>query len=111
MNSHNYVTDKEELAEFSSVSWQVTIYVFIGISVALIFDRLHLNGLIPEGIVRGIAGTADTIGLALAALVTQIVFLLRKNFSSFKKIIPDLGKPRAVSWVIGGLMGLWGSHL
>lgn len=106
MDDHDYVTDKEELKEFSSVSWQVIIYVSIGIFIALIFDKLQLNGLIPEGIVRGIAGTADTIGLAIAALVTQIFYLLRKNSPSFRRMLPDLGKPRAVSWVIGGFVGL-----
>ena len=78
MREHEYITSKEELQEFSSVSWQVIIYVSIGIFIALVFDSLKLQGLFPEGIVRGIAGTADTLGLALAALVTQSIFLLRK---------------------------------
>ncbi len=106
MSNQKYVTNKEELKEFSSVSWQVIIYVSLGIIVALLFDSFQIYGLIPEGIVRGIAGTADTMGLALAAIFTQIVFLVRKQSPYFKKILPDLGKPKAVSWVIGGFIGL-----
>lgn len=106
MIQEDLVTDPEELNEFSSVSWQVILYVAVGIGVALLFDALNISGLIPEGVVRGIAGTADTIGLAVAALVTQIAFVLRERLPHSKKYIPDLGQPRAVTWVIGGFIGL-----
>ena len=106
MREHEYITSKEELQEFSSVSWQVIIYVSIGIFIALIFDSLKLQGLFPEGIVRGIAGTADTLGLALAALVTQSIFLLRKYSTTLHKVLPDLGDPQAVAWIAGGIIGL-----
>ena len=106
MNKHEYVTSKEELQEFSSVSWQVIAYVFIGILIALIFDALKLQGLFPEGIVRGIAGTADTLGLALAALVTQTIFLLRKHSNVLHRLLPNWGDPKAIAWIIGGFIGL-----
>ncbi len=106
INTHEYVTSREELQEFSSVSWQVIIYVFVGILVAVIFDTLKLQGLFPEGVVRAIAGTADTLGLALAALVTQIVFLLRKYSIVLNKVLPNLGDPKAVAWISGGFIGL-----
>ncbi|OGG30374.1 hypothetical protein A3A63_02920 [Candidatus Gottesmanbacteria bacterium RIFCSPLOWO2_01_FULL_46_9] len=98
--------NKEELEEYSSVSWQVIIYVVIGTLVGLLFDRFHIFSFLSEGLVRAIAGTADTLGLTVAALVALGVRLARDNSKLVRKNVPDLGKPKAITWILGGLFGL-----
>lgn len=97
---------KEELEEYSSVSWQVIIYVVVGTFVGLLFDRFHIFNFLSEGVVRAIAGTADTLGLMLAAFVTLMVSFARNHSQWIKKHIPDFGGPKAVTWILGGLFGL-----
>jgi hypothetical protein len=98
--------EQQEFDEYTSISWQVAIYVLIGTLVALLFDELGLFGYFPEGIVRAIAGTADTLGLALSAIFTWSVFQLRGRFSWAESRLSDRGKPKAVTWITGGLIGL-----
>lgn len=97
---------KDELEEYSSVSWQVIIYVIVGTLVGLLFDQFHVFNFLSEGIVRAIAGTADTLGLTIAALLTVLVAYLRSNSKWVKKSIPSFGEPKAVTWILGGLFGL-----
>ena len=97
---------KEELEEYSSVSWQVIIYVIIGTLVGLFLDRFHIFNFFSEGLVRAIAGTADTLGLTFAAILTILIARARTKSNWAKRYIPDLGNPKAVTWIIGGLVGL-----
>lgn len=97
---------KEELEEYSSVSWQVIVYVIVGTLVGLFFDRFHIFNFLSEGLVRSIAGTADTLGLTAAALLTVFITYARAKSSWIKRHIPDLGKPKGVTWILGGLLGL-----
>lgn len=96
----------EELEEYSSVSLQVIVYVIIGTLVGLFLDRLQIFNFFSEGLVRAIAGTADTLGLTFAALLAVLVNYLRINSKWAKRNIPDLGEPKAVTWIFGGLLGL-----
>ena len=113
LNEYRKISElsKEELDEYSSISWQVIIYVIVGTLVGLLFDRFHVFSFLSEGLVRAIAGTADTLGLMLAALVALGIGFARNNSKWAKKNIPDLGKPKAVTWILGGLFGLFVAFL
>lgn len=98
--------DADEKDEYTSVSWQILIYVAIGISLGFLFDRIGYSGYFSEAIVRAIAGTADTMGLMLAAILTVIVGWFRRRSVWADRNIRDMGNPKAVTWIIGGLVGL-----
>lgn len=96
----------DETEEYTSVSWQILIYVAIGIGIGLLFDRIGYLGYFSEAIVRAIAGTADTMGLMLAAIFTVTVGWFRRHSGWADRNIRDMGAPQAVTWIIGGLVGL-----
>ncbi|MBD3360541.1 hypothetical protein GF366_01935 [Candidatus Peregrinibacteria bacterium] len=87
--------EESERAVYQSISWQILIYVAAGLVVALMFDELGFIGYLPEGIVRALAGTADTLGLMVAGLIS----LLRGK------------EVKAPTWIIGGLVGLAAAFL
>ena len=109
MNSderQNNDLDQEEWAEYSSVSWQVLVYVLLGVGLGFVLDHFEVLGFVAEAIVRAIAGIADTLGLAIAGVVTLVVRELRRRWTWATHHLPDWGDPKAVTWVIGGLLGV-----
>ena len=109
MNSdehHNHDLDQKEWAEYSSVSWQLLLYVLLGVGLGFLLDHLEFVGFLAEAVVRAIAGIADTLGLAIAGVVTLVVRELRRRSTWATHHLPDWGDPKAVTWVIGGLVGL-----
>ena len=82
MNSDEHqhdALDEKEWAEYSSVSWQVLGYVLLGVGLGFALDHLEIIGFVAEAVVRAIAGIADTLGLAIAGVVTLVVRELRRR--------------------------------
>ena len=106
-NEHHYdALDEKELAEYSSLSWQVLVYVLLGIGLGFALDRLEIFGFVAEAVVRAIAGIADTLGLAIAGVITLVIRESRRRSTWANNHLPDWGDPKAVTWVIGGLVGV-----
>lgn len=99
MQSSYHPPDQDE---YESISFQIIVYVLIGLGIALLFDRFNWQGYLPEGLVRMIAGSADTFGLTFAAIGIGLIAWLRQYLPR----LPDLGRPKALTWILGGLAGL-----
>ena len=109
MNSDEHqhdALDGKEWAEYSSVSWQVLVYVLLGVGLGFALDHLEIIGFVAEAVVRAIVGIADTLGLAIAGVVILVVRELRRRSAWGTHHLPDWGDPKAVTWVIGGLVGV-----
>jgi len=98
--------DADEKEEYTSVSWQIIVYVVVGICLGLLFDCMKFSGYFSEAVVRAIAGTSDTLGLMLAAILTVSISWLRSHSTWASRHLRDMGNPKAVTWIIGGLSGL-----
>lgn len=97
---------EEERQEYTSVSIQILFYVTIGLLIALVFDQLRLTGYLPDGLVRAVTGSADTLGLTLAAIIVYFWEKIRKAYPLASRKLSSLGEPKAITWIIGGLLGL-----
>ena len=105
--------EKEGL-QFSSLEFLIVLlFVISGTLLGAVLDRWGISGLLPEGVVRALAGTADTLGFAVIGLYVSGVFYLNPSKKKLKLKIFNLkreynktSKSEHNEWVRGGLLGL-----
>lgn len=104
--------EKDQL-QFSLAEFLIIlVFVLAGTLLGALLDHLLILGYLPEGIVRALAGTADTLGFMVIGLYAFFVIKLRKNKVARINV---LGLKREFtadsigeywSWITGGLIGL-----
>ncbi len=100
--------------QFSAAEFLIVVsFVIAGTLFGAILDHWKVFGFLPEGLVRALAGTADTLGFAILGLYVSQRF--RVNPALDKVVLRVFGLKRDYSkdslgeyteWVKGGLIGL-----
>jgi len=107
-------TEERDEFQFSVAEFVVILsFIFSGTLLGAILDQLGILGFLPEGVVRALAGTADTLGFAFLGLYAFWKF--QRNPDKDTVVLNVFGLTRKYTrqsmneyrdWVRGGLIGL-----